>query len=51
MAKRVRCPACPNKRLMDMIRGMETEIEIKCPRCDNTINLLFINNQILARKV
>lgn len=51
IAKKVKCPVCNNKRLMDMVSAKQAEVEIKCPICKNTIHLTFHNNKIKAKAV
>ncbi|WP_176718783.1 hypothetical protein [Caloranaerobacter ferrireducens] len=51
MATKVKCPVCPNKRLLDMVSAEQAELIIKCPRCKNIINLSFENNKIKAKAV
>ncbi len=37
IAKKVKCPVCSNKRLMDLITAEKAELEIKCPKCGRII--------------
>jgi uncharacterized Zn finger protein len=51
IAKKVKCPVCSNKRLMDLITAEKAELEIKCPKCGRIIHLTFIKNRIKAKAV
>lgn len=46
--KKVKCPCCTNKRLMDMLSADQAELEIKCQKCGRTIHVLFKYDQIHA---
>lgn len=47
-AKKVHCPCCTNRRLMDMVSAHKAELEIKCPICKKTIHISFEHDEIFA---
>ncbi|WP_058953029.1 hypothetical protein [Clostridium tyrobutyricum] len=50
-AKKVHCPCCTNRRLMDMVSAEKAELEIKCPICKRTIHISFEHNEIFATAI
>ncbi len=51
IGKKIECPCCSNKRLMDMFSATQAELEIKCPKCGRVIHLSFRDNKIKTKTV
>lgn len=50
-SKKVHCPCCTNRRLMDMVSAEKAVLEIKCPICKRTIHISIEQNQIFASEI
>ena len=47
--KKVKCPCCNNRRLMDIRSAYEAELEIKCQKCGKTVSIVLRYNQIYVK--
>jgi len=50
MKNKIPCPLCSNKRLIDINNYLKCDIEIKCNRCKNIINIFDDNGEIKTKK-
>lgn len=50
-SRKVHCPCCTNRRLMDMVSAEKAELEIKCPICKRTIHINLEHNEIFATAI
>ncbi|MBN2259259.1 MAG: hypothetical protein JW702_01815 [Clostridiales bacterium] len=49
IAKKIKCPVCNNKRLLDLVVAKDGEVMIKCPKCKRIIDVTFQDNRIKAK--
>ena len=49
IAKKIKCPVCNNKRLLDLVVAKDGEVMIKCPKCRRIIDVTFQDNRIKAK--
>ena len=49
IAKKIKCPNCNNKRLLDLVVAKDGELMIKCPKCRRIIDVTFQDNRIKVR--
>jgi phage FluMu protein Com len=49
IVKKIKCPVCNNKRLLDLVVAKDGEVMIKCPKCRRIIDVTFQDNRIKAK--
>ena len=49
ITKKIKCPVCNNKRLLDLVVAKDGEVMIKCPKCRRIIDVTFQDNRIKAK--
>ena len=50
IVKKIACPCCTNKRLLDLDPDTEGMISIKCPRCKAVVTITIHKKKIVTER-